>query len=197
MIRALSLDIAKSATGWAFIASDGSAPSWGTYHTLDWSKKTSGRELVKWRQWLAETISKFGVNAVAVEEIFINANPRMFDFGGTQAQMMLAAHVIEICETEGIPFYEINISDWRQSFLGFCRRPKDAGKKDKLYWKRLACKACANRDWYVALEEHDSAEALGIADYSVAQLDPAYRIRTNPARGREVADRMFQRGHHA
>lgn len=196
MVRILALDVAKNATGWAFLAGDMSAPSWGTYHTLDWSKKSCGREMVKWRQWLAEQITKFQITGLAVEEIFVNANPRMFDFSGTQAQMMLAAHAIEMCETAGIPVYEINIKHWRESGLGFSTKSKDAGK-DRMFWKRHACAAAAKRDWYIPLDEHDAAEALWIADYTVAQLDRNYKLLTSHHRGRQVADIIHKRGLHA
>jgi len=78
--------------------------------------------------------------------------------------------------------------------LGLNRRPKEF-KGDSTYWKRLAVKAAADRNWFC--EHHDSAEALAIMDYSLAQLDKTYRNKTNPARGRQVADIMHRRGFHA
>jgi hypothetical protein len=76
-------------------------------------------------------------------------------------------------------------------FLGINRRPKDS-KSDENYWKWLALKVAAQRNWFCTV--HDEAEALGILDYALHTLSPAYRLRTDHNQARRHSEIDLKRG---
>jgi hypothetical protein len=195
MIRVLALDIAQNRTGWARAGSDAaSRPRWGVFETINWANKQGGN-LVRFKDFLHE-FDGDGITHVVCEDIFVDVRNggKQFQFNGTEGQMMLCGAVLEWAERQSIPQFKINIGDWRQRFLGIKVRPKDA-KGDDMYWKNLALKVAAQRGWFC--EFHDSAEALGMADYALAQLDLAYRDRTNVHLNRQHVDQIQGRGLHA
>lgn len=192
MIKVLALDIALNRTGWAVGTADGAPPSWGVFETVNWDGN-EGQNLADFEQLLR---SFGGLTHLVYEHIFVNVKNggKQFQFNGTDGQISLKAIALLHCHHQKIAIRKVAIDDWRKRFLGLNRRPKDA-PRDEGYWKRLALHAAARRNWFC--EHHDSAEALGIMDYSLAALSKDYKLRTNPIHGRQLADQMFRRGAHA
>ena len=192
MIKVLALDIAMHRTGWAVGSADGSPPSWGVFETENW-KDNEGENLAAFRNQVLRKHTF--LTHIVIEEVFVDVrNASRFQYNGTHAQMQLQAMALLYCHDEMITPLTANISDWRMRFLGMNRKPKDF-KGDANYWKTLALKAAADRNWYC--EHHDSAEALGIMDFALANLDKEYKLRTNPILNRKQADITFKRGAHA
>lgn len=192
MLCVLAIDCAMNTSGWAVGNATAARPAWGVYNTERWCKQNSGRELARWREWLDGMLAEHQFNAIAIEQVFVDvSSAQAFNFSGTQAQMMLSGILFEWAFQHAIPVHEVSIDDWRAHFLGFNRRPRDSGKKGD-FWKALAMKVAAQRNWFV--EFHDSAEALGILDYTLSTLDQGYRHRTAAIRGRQELDRTLGRG---
>lgn len=192
MICVLALDLAKNRSGWALGGPTWNRPHFGVFETANWDKRP-GYNLVNFRKFL-DARTSFPISHVVIEQVFVDvrgAGSKAFNFGGTQFQMMASGVVLEWAESRGIKQLEANVGDWRARFLGHNRRPKDAAKED-LYWKNLAIKRCAELGWWV--EHHDTAEALGILDFSLAALDPAYRRNTDARHARIQQDRDYKKG---
>lgn len=197
MIRVLSVDCAMRRTGWAVMDSEGEVrPVWGLYHTQDWNKENCDRELHRWRQWLFDMHREHGFTHVAVEEVFVdNRNGgKNFNYSGTQFQMMATGILFQWCFEFGIETFNANIDRWRARFLGINRLPKDF-ERDKTYWKKLALKVAAQRNWFCT--EHDEAEACGIADFTLAALSKPYRLRTEKYLAKQHQDFDLKTGAHA
>lgn len=194
MTTVLALDIAMKRTGWAVGGDDWERPRWGVFETQRWSKETCDRELTAWRKWIEEMHAEHRFSVLSVEEVFVNANGKSFNFSGTQAQMMLSGVAFQWCFERGVATFEAGIDGWRDRFLGLNRKPKDF-KRDDEYWKRLALKVAAQRNWFC--EHHDEAEALGILDFSLAALSKPYRRRTAQYLTRQHLDIDLKRGAHA
>ena len=156
-IVVLSLDIAMGKTGWAVGSPSSNRFRWGIYETNNWCKATADRELRRFKEWVAHMHVVHNITHVAIEEIFVNANPKAFNFSGTQAQMQLQAIVLEY-SFEKIKTFEVSIAHWRQRFLGLSRKPKDVEQKTD-FWKHLAVKVCAQKH-NIFVEHFDEAEAL-------------------------------------
>lgn len=194
MTVVLAIDLAMRRTGWAVGGADWKRPSWGVYETTDWCKANCDRELHLWRGWLEAMHAQHGFDTVSVEEVFVNADGKSFNFSGTQFQMMASGVLFQWCHERGVGTFEASIDDWRKRFLGLNRKPKDF-KKDDSYWKNLALKVAAQRNWFC--QHHDEAEALGILDYTLACLSPAYRQRTLRAPAKQEHDIDIKAGAHA
>lgn len=195
MKRVLALDVAMNRTGWAFgLSAPDTRPTHGVFETQNW-EGNEGKNLHRLRRWLDEKFKT--ATHIAMEQIFVDvrgADSKAFNFGGTEGQMMQAGVVAEWAESMGMPVFWINCDDWRRRFLGLNRKPKEH-RSEKLYWKNLALKVAAQRGWFC--EFHDEAEALGILDYTLAQLDLGYRDRTNVHLNKQHVDQIQGRGLHA
>lgn len=196
MTVVLALDIAMKRTGWAVGGVDWPRPFWGVFETVKWCKENCDRELHLWRSWLDDMWEEHHFTHVAVEEVFVNTlgGGKAFNFSGTQAQMMLSGVLFQWCHEHGIETFEAGIDGWRARFLGLNRKPKDFRKDDK-YWKTLALKIAAQRNWFC--QHHDEAEALGILDFSLAALSKPYRLRTEKYLAKQHQDIDFKMGAHA
>lgn len=179
-------------SGWAIGSPQSNRPTWGVFETENWSGN-EGRELHRLRQWLASTHIEHDLTHIVLEQVFVNANPKAFQFNGTQGQLMQSGVIVEFAEAMGIKALEVNIDDWRKRFLGINRRPKTVdGKKDK-FWKDLAMRVCA-QNHNIFVEFHDSAEALGILDFTLSELSREYRSRTIGVTNRTQHDADLKRG---
>lgn len=190
----LALDLAMRRTGWAVGGVDDARPRWGVYETHNWCKETCDRELTAWRKWIEAQHATHRFDTVAVEEVFVNANGKSFNFKGTQFQMMASGVLFQWCHERGVETFEAGIDGWRERFLGLNRKPKDFHKDDD-YWKKLALKVAAQRNWFC--EHHDEAEALGILDFSLAALSKPYRRRTDKYRAKQHQDIDHKMGAHS
>lgn len=189
MTVVLALDIAMHRTGWALGGDDWEKPRWGTFETERWADN-EGKNLNRFREWLDSVGNTFALTHVVLEEVFVNVGREgvAFQFNGTQAQMMLSGVALEWAYSRKLGAAQVGIDDWRKRFLGLNRKPKDF-RSDKNYWKTLALKVAAQRNWYC--EHHDEAEALGILDYALSCLSKPYARRTlrNPAKQERDIDR--------
>ncbi len=194
MTCVLALDIAMHRTGWALGGPDWPRPQWGTFETVNWGKGTEGKNLSNFRKFLDEKGT--ALTALVIEQVFVdNRNGGMnFQWNGTQAQLMLSGVALQWADDRGIAVNEINIDDWRMRFLGLNRKPKDF-KSDSKYWKNLALRRAAERNWFCT--HHDEAEALGILDYALFALDKGYRLKTNALHSRAQLDIDHKRGIHS
>lgn len=169
----LALDIAKNRTGWAVGSPAWERPYWGVHEMAgDWQRH-EGRRLLEWRAFLSNTMNKYQVSYMAMERLFVDV--KNFDFNGTQPMLMFHAIALELAEERGIPTGDVSIKTWRSHFLGSSVAPKHVEKATP-FWKELAVKAAAARNWYVTF--HDEAEALGILDTVLAFKDPDYLHKT-------------------
>lgn len=192
-ITVLALDIAMHRTGWALGCSDGTRPTWGCFETDCWEKR-QGENLCRFGEFLFDKARTHGVTHLVTEKVFVDVRgtySKAFQFNGTQAQMMLQAIAIVTAHSGGLAAFEVDISHWRQHFLGHNRKPKDMAP-DAKYWKDVAVRVAADRGWYVT--HHDEAEALGIMDYALAQLDRSYDAKTVKHGNKQVLDQMLKRG---
>lgn len=196
MTVVLALDVAKNITGWAMGGPDWDKPVYGVFETANWDGR-QGYNLVNFRKFLDARANSFQITHLVLEQVFVDvrgAYSKAFDFSGTQAQMFLCGVAVEWAESRGIKQMGANIADWRARFLGMSRRPKDAGK-DAMFWKNLALRRAAELNLWC--QHHDEAEAIGILDFALAALDPAYRRRTDPRYRRAQNDIDLKRGIHA
>lgn len=190
MTCVLALDVSMTRTGWAL-----GGPQWdrfthGVFETANWEKR-QGYNLVNFRKFLDARASTFNLTHLAVERIFVNANPGKFQWNGTEAQLMLAGVAVEWASGRGITPMWADIKLWRHRFLGHSAKPNDAGPDSK-YWKDLALRRAAELNYYCT--HHDEAEALGILDFALAALDVEYRRKTNPRHRRVQNDMDLKRG---
>ena len=159
----------------------------------NWPKR-QGYNLKNWRKFLDARAASFEITHLVFEHVFVNANPKQFQWNGTEAQLMLLGVAVEWAEQRGIAQLKADIDDWRMRFLGLNRKPKD-GTAGSDYWKTMALRRAAELNIYC--EHHDEAEAIGILDFALAALDPAYRRRTDPRYRRAQNDIDLKRGIHA
>ena len=190
MTTVLAFDLSMTRTGWALGSSDGTPPKWGVFETSDWPKN-QGRELFAFRQLLDSFTRQHLIDLICVEHVFVDANPMKFQFNGTEGQMMLKGVLEEFAYSKDIRCASVAVADWRQYFLGLNRRPKEA-KGDEKYWKDLALRVAAQRNWYCTW--HDEAEALGIMDYALFETDKNYRQKMIGTRNRIEHDHDLKRG---
>lgn len=192
MTCVLALDIAMHRTGWALRGSDWDKPQWGVFETRDWAK-AEAENLHVWRKhMMAHFDVRPEISHLVIEQVFVDVrSSNKFQFAGTQAQMMLSGIAMQVAYERGAKVMQVNIDDWRKQFLGHNRKPKDFKNDDK-YWKTLAMKVAARRDWYVTY--HDEAEALGIVNYALAALDRTYALKNNGHEARQHADMDQKRG---
>lgn len=194
MTCVLSLDISMTRTGWALGGEDWNRPRWGVFETDRWPDR-QGENLVALVDWLDSIGDTYALTHLTYEKVFVNANPAKFQWNGTEAQLMMAGTVVQWATRRKLKVFRIEIDDWRKRFLGLNRRPKDF-KKDDNYWKNLALRVCAqDHNWFC--QHHDEAEALGILDYSLANLSPAYARRTLRSPAKQERDIDHKTGAHA
>lgn len=190
MTVVLALDLSMTRTGWAM-----GGPKWNTFHfgvfePVMWEKR-QGHNLVNFRRFLDARREHFQITHLVIERVFVNANPAKFSWNGTESQLMQAGVAVEWAHGRGIATMWADIKDWRGRFLGHSVRAKGTGDDSK-YWKDLALKRAAELNYYCT--HHDEAEAIGLLDFALAALDPAYCRRTNPRHARIQQDRDFKKG---
>lgn len=185
-IRVLALDISLRSTGWA-VGSPGEAPRWGTFKTTKASWED--REHIELHRFRLDVLAHHhGGNTplshIFFENIFVNTNPKAFQFAGTDGQLMFKGVVLDFCATHNITPSEPSVSQWRARFLG-----KDESKEireateartdaRRNEWKRRVMAECGRRGWMV--NSDDEADALGILDYALCVLDRQHAGRTDP-----------------
>lgn len=82
------------------------------------------------------------------------------------------AHAIEICESLGIEYVEMNVQDWRQTIYGVRHAPKGTTNTSE-WWKSKALSRCKLLGWSVPSK--DAAEAALIAEALRISLSPIGR----------------------
>lgn len=85
----------------------------------------------------------------------------------------IRAHAIEICESMGIEFVEVNVRTWRSVIYAGEPAMKGVGSDQ---WKKKAFERCKHLKWNVA--SHDAAEAALIAEYLRISMTPEGRQRS-------------------
>lgn len=174
MTTALALD-QSTKMGWAIGSTDGSRPVFGV-ETFSTRGSDEGPLWLAYEKWLDNVIFEQRIGAIFFEQTFLPPNSgfdsRYKQFGFTIITQLVAARA-------AIPAKQILISDWRGRFIGTSRAPAGLkGDHARRWFKDQALKGAAERGWYT--DSHDAAEALGILDYGLCTLDPAYESRTGP-----------------
>jgi hypothetical protein len=172
----LALDQAPTITGWAYGGPNG-AFKFGTKEFPDCgdNESTLMGEVFDWAVDLGKSI---GVTAVFTEQLVIY--PDRVHLPSLHKQFAIIHAVAFACGKHGlnVPHYEAPISAWRARFLGMASAPRSITKGGrKSFLKDAAQKACLDRGYLV--DSHHAAEAVGILDYGLAELDEKYRWATN------------------
>lgn len=174
----LALDIAKHRTGWAVNSPSWPRPFWGTYDLAGEWDRHEGKRLSQWRRFLLSKIEQHGVTYMAVEAFFIDL--KSFNYNGTVPMAQMHGIAMQVADEKGIGCGAAQTRAWRKHFLGADSAPKfiNGGRERTDWLKDKALKVCASRGWLCSV--HDEAEALAIADYTMAVLDPNYAHRIGP-----------------
>ena len=174
----LGLDQAPSGTGWAL--GDGSGrPQFGYKAFPDYGNNES--KLIGYIiAWLLPFARRCGVSTIFSEQIVIDTK-RHANVPVLMKQCAVVSAIATVCCDElkdpetgevvfkglAIPHYQAEIAAWRKRFIGLGMAPSG------FEWKTEAIKACADRGWLI--DRHDIAEACGVWDYGLAELDRVYR----------------------
>lgn len=84
------------------------------------------------------------------------------------------AVAIEVCESLGIEYVEVNNQDWRQMIHGVRHAPKGTTNTSE-WWKSKAIERCRQLGWTVPSK--DAAEAALIAEWMRISLSPLGRAK--------------------
>jgi hypothetical protein len=158
--------------GWACGSASDKRPAWGTYDVPNYGDN-DGLTLWDVYNWTLEMITRLKVGHVFFEGVFFppaSMVNQMIIF-----RMVSIANAIQMAGAKAdIPCECVPIQTWRKHFCG----RGNATKVD-------AVAAAAERNWYTS--NHHEAEALGIWDWGMASLDPAYASRIGPLLRRREA----------
>lgn len=169
------LDQAPSGTGWAY--GDGSGPPRTGYQQFpDYGENESA--LIDYIfDWLVTFGKSAGIEAVYTEQIVVN--PRAINMPVLLKQCAVVCAVASACGKRGlnIPHYQAEIASWRVRFLGVGGAPKGINGSRSDWLKNAACKACMQRG--LLIDNHHIAEAVGIFDFGLSELDRKYRATSD------------------
>jgi hypothetical protein len=170
------LDQAPRGSGWCY--GDGSkTPAFGYREFSDYGQNEGAlaRHVYDWFTTFAKSA---GIQAVYTEQIVIR--PHALDVPVVLRQAAVVVAIGFAATDLGIDHYEALIGKWRVHFLRTAK-----GKSETL--KDLARVRCAERGWLI--DNHHVAEACGIWDWGLCELDRVYRHRSGHHRRRaENAD---------
>ena len=175
-MKILSLDLAKSRTGWAAWQPGWSAPRHGSV-VLGSEFATDGGVFLRLQRELDTLHRGIGFDVIYYEQAILPANLN----GNTNLRALslaagLAAHVESFAEARRCRSFAINVSAWRKDFVGpdlvkdaqsdARAKRKLTGKgsaRDKL--KALTMARC--RQLGFAPRHYDEADAIGILDFAL------------------------------
>jgi hypothetical protein len=172
----LGMDQAPSGSGYCH--GDGSGvPSWG-YHEFPNYGDNEASLISHIRAWLTNLVKSSGAQAIVTEQILINK--RHTNVPVILKQCAVVCAVATVAGDLGLDHYQADVSVWRKHFL------RSAGGSSETL-KDLARVRCAERGWLI--DNHHVAEACGIWDWGLCELDRVYRHRSGHHRRRaENAD---------
>ena len=173
-IVAMALDQSPNHTGWAIGSPGELKPKYGVFDLPTWGD-LEGRRLCDFEDWLIGKIKNEGVTALFYEAP-VDMKFKSFDVTSKQNMQIGAIHMsAHRCK---ISVEQVTANDWRKRFLGFTKPVGVTGDKVRPELKRLAVKACADRNWYV--DDDNVAEALGILDFSLSTLSHKHAGSRDP-----------------
>lgn len=178
----LGLDQSPRGTGWAY--GDGSCvPKFGYREFADYQGDESAL-MDHIFDWLVTFGKSIGVDAVFTEQIIVY--PQRIEMQSLHRQFAVYDAIAFACGSRGlrVPHYQADLTTWRMRFIGSRGAPRAAKKG---FLKDAAIRAAADRGWLT--DNHHTAEAIGIWDYGLAELDANYEwsTRAHVRRQREKA----------
>ena len=156
----LALDLATT-TGWALYSEGMQRPFFGALR-LPPSPQEVGLPMEKLRQFLADQHRMHNLTDIVFEAQHVSARMSM----DTVYKLIALGGMVEwFAHRIGVTPYKVMISEWRRHFLG---RGANFGKDNP---KELAIQQCATFGWFTNVA--DAAEACGILDYHMANMEQA------------------------
>ena len=185
-MKLLSLDLAKSRTGWALWHGDWPRPLSGSW-VLDGTP--DGRTFLSLHARLDELYQEHGFSDVYFEQA-INHTPRMqgkTNVHAIELAVGLVAHVRSFAYARRRTPHAVHIDTWRLDFVGRSEiaRIKDAAKaRARALGKTVSARddlkaatVARCRQLGFAPQSDDEADAIGVLDYAIAlqQFVPPWR----------------------
>jgi len=172
-MRLLALDIAAT-TGFAFWPSERPMPECGSHKIrCDYL----GERAAKFVDWLAPLIAAKEIDVLAIEAIVPMRGATSLD--ALEWLYGCSWRVKELCWRRNIQLLRVGVGQWRSFFIGRAHAPREIEKPKRRKWLKDAVKEkCRERGWSPC--DDNAADALGLADYVRAKLDPDYGAATTP-----------------
>jgi hypothetical protein len=157
--RALALDQAPRATGWAFGEIMEKKPTYGLFKLDSWNE-AEGARMHLFYEWLNGLIRLKGITHLFYEApVNYGHMPKNFDVTVSQGMQIGCIELVAYrCNLET---YKIDVTAMRKRFFGTSKGPRD-------WLKEQAVRACHMRGWYV--DDDNVAEALGLLDFGLSSL---------------------------
>lgn len=181
-VTVLGLDQSTS-TGWAIMSPTMKVPVWGVLKLPTGDDETGALRALY--DHLAWAVGEHGVSHVYFEQPLIPQH--QVTMGSLRQFMYVAGVQLATALLLNRSAEQVPIQAWRKGFTGFGAAPAhdieagrklDTGPVRRKWWKEQAVKACLARGWLV--DDHNAAEAIGIAEFGLCCLAPSYRMRTGP-----------------
>jgi hypothetical protein len=194
----LGLDQSPTLTG--FFAGDGKEPpAWGVKEHPDYADNEIPL-IAHYREWLTNLVKSRGVEYIFYEQILVvNRTPKGSHRQGATVnvpvllkQCAVTCSILCVAGDLSLPAFCVNITEWRDAFLGTHQAPKNIRERAD-WFKTEACAAALERGVLIEPKQHHAAEAMGIWEYGMAQLDPVFEHRMGPVIRRAKSRRDEER----
>lgn len=178
----LALDQSMTATGWAHYLKGDKAPSGGVFPLPSWGDD-QGPHLAKFHRWIKDMIWDRQITHIGFEEP-INKLDHRETFTDTLAVWALPALIEMTAWEHGISAdnrHLVNIKTWRLRFWGRAQAPENMTKSARRDWlKERSLQACDERGWIIQPRNHNIADAHGILNEMLCNIDPRWAANATP-----------------
>lgn len=196
----LALDLATT-TGWALHRRGMPRPFFGAFR-LPGDAKSVGEPCLALELWLIDLIERLAASGDPLTHIFFEAQHvgAKINIDTVYRLIGLGATIEKVAHQQGcarrapkIHCYKVLIQEWRKHFIGrgagFRRDPATKRYLPGEDPKELAIQQCARYGWHTDIA--DAAEACGILDFALAEMDRGCRNAGLPGYARPWRDALM------